>query len=127
MRLFYFPYDEGLETLPVPWNLVRPNEANEPIPLPMRKPGLEVFWNERLIKEAHLPLQTSIGFTKPGTIDGKKVEEKWYSRVKGMLFVNSDFAVTHNSKQPHLQKKRKEKTKKTKSHTRSCNRNAYQC
>lgn len=26
------------------------------VPMIARKPGVEVFWNERLIKEAHIPL-----------------------------------------------------------------------
>jgi hypothetical protein len=67
----------------------------------MRKPGIEVFWNDRLIKEAHIPLLDALGFTASGQIDNQKLEEKWFYRVKGMLFVNSDFPVTHNSSYLH--------------------------
>ena len=32
-----------------------------------------------------------------GTIDGVKIEEKWLQRVKGNIFLDSNFPVTHNS------------------------------
>lgn len=93
MRLYYYPFRDNKETLPVPLEL--PDQDD--VPLLLRKPGIDVFWNERLIKEAHIPLLNGFGFTKPGVIEKQKLEEKWFNRVKGFLFINSDFPVTHNS------------------------------
>ena len=32
-----------------------------------------------------------------GTIEGVKIEEKWLQRVKGNIFLDANFPVTHNS------------------------------
>lgn len=46
----YFPFEDGMESMPIPHSI-----KNDPsTPLNMRKPGIEVFWNERLIKEGFL-------------------------------------------------------------------------
>lgn len=95
MRLYYFPFEKA-ETLPIPFDIEV--GAEEEVPIQMRKPGVDVYWNERLIKDAHIPLITGFGFTRPGIIEKVKLEERWFNRVKGMLFINSDFPVTHNSK-----------------------------
>lgn len=42
------------------------------------------------------------GFTSMGSFEGKKLEEKLFFRVKGMLFVNGDYPVTHNSESCHV-------------------------
>lgn len=50
LRLMYFPFEDGIETMPIPHSI-----KNDPsTPLNMRKPGIEVFWNERLIKEGFM-------------------------------------------------------------------------
>jgi hypothetical protein len=76
LRLLYFPFNGELESFPVPLDsmpepkegiskdkakdeLARERaerEALMTVPLMARRPGVEVFWNERLIKEAHIPL-----------------------------------------------------------------------
>lgn len=32
-----------------------------------------------------------------GTHEGVRIEEKWLQRVKGNIFLDSNFPVTHNS------------------------------
>ncbi|KAF2077867.1 hypothetical protein CYY_000829 [Polysphondylium violaceum] len=95
-HLRYFPFKDALETLPVPYRLLHEKEKldYEYSPLSLRKPGIEIFWNGRLISEGHID---RLGFMSSGTkIDGEKIEDKWVQRVKGAIFLNSDFPVTHN-------------------------------
>lgn len=57
--LRYFPYIENRETLPVPYNLDSLTSQKgvsvdpDTVPLQLRKPGLDVYWNGRRIPEAH--------------------------------------------------------------------------
>jgi hypothetical protein len=53
--LLYFPFEENKETLPIPLDIKGMSSDKDDIPLVLRRPGIEVFWNERLIPEAHLP------------------------------------------------------------------------
>jgi len=91
MRLLYFPFEEGRESMPIPQNVLQSNPD-----LTTRKAGVEVYWNERLIREAHMQLTEAVGFASPGVISGTKIEDKWLMRIKAILFINSDFPVTHN-------------------------------
>jgi hypothetical protein len=95
LKLLYFPFEDGDETLP--WPSPRQDEA--PPPLELRNPGVEVFWNDRLIKGDTLSLLDTFAFARPGQYQGQKLEKQWYMRVKAMMFVNSMFPVTHSSKQ----------------------------
>eukprot|EP01117_Protostelium_nocturnum_P010648 TRINITY_DN3833_c0_g2_i1.p1 TRINITY_DN3833_c0_g2~~TRINITY_DN3833_c0_g2_i1.p1 ORF type:complete len:1981 (-),score=726.02 TRINITY_DN3833_c0_g2_i1:3-5945(-) len=84
MKLMYYPFEE-VETMP------NPNESgggNSSVLL--RKPGVEVFWNDRLITDAYL-LIDEFAFTKT-----TKISEKWLHRIHGKIFLNSDFPVTHS-------------------------------
>ncbi len=60
--LRYFPFEDGEETLPIPLD-VRDGDTS----MLSRKPGIEVFWNGRLIPGAHFD---KLRFMKKGTIDG---------------------------------------------------------
>ena len=40
--------------MPIPLEIE--NSEDKDIPLTSRKSGIDIYWNERLIKEAHLPL-----------------------------------------------------------------------
>ncbi|EGG25161.1 hypothetical protein DFA_03409 [Cavenderia fasciculata] len=95
VHLRYFPYINERETLPIPYHIQRehPIEELETFPLTLRKPGFEVFWNGRLISEAHID---RLGFMTIGIVDGERLEEKWVQRVKGAIFLGSSFPVTHN-------------------------------
>ncbi|KAK5578129.1 hypothetical protein RB653_003082 [Dictyostelium firmibasis] len=94
-HLRYFPFINEHETMPIPTKLLQdsPELDLKTCPLSLRKPGFEVFWNGRLISEAHID---RLGFMTTGTIDGSKIEEKWVQRVKGAIFLTSHFPVTHN-------------------------------
>ncbi|EFA86710.1 hypothetical protein PPL_00513 [Heterostelium album PN500] len=95
-HLRYFPYIQEKETLPIPYRvfLEHPCEDFDQLPLSLRKPGFEVFWNGRLIPEAHIE---RLGFMATGVrLDGEKIEEKYAQRVKGALFLTSAFPVNQN-------------------------------
>eukprot|EP01132_Coremiostelium_polycephalum_P008435 gene8435-10360_t len=94
-HLRYFPFIMGEETLPIPYKVLKDySDIDQNMcPLSIRKPGFEIFWNGRLISEAHIE---RLSFMSIGKIDGEKLEEKWVQRVKGALFLTSDFPVTHN-------------------------------
>eukprot|EP01133_Synstelium_polycarpum_P003680 gene3680-4235_t len=91
----YFPFEDERETLPIPDRIIREHSADEVenLPLTLRKPGFEIFWNGRLISEAHIE---RLSFMSTGRVDGEKLEERWVQRVKGALFLGSSFPVTHN-------------------------------
>ncbi|KYQ90804.1 hypothetical protein DLAC_09445 [Tieghemostelium lacteum] len=93
--LRYFPYIQERETLPIPFKVLQEYKDIDvnSCPLTLRKPGFEIFWNGRLISDAHIE---RLGFMSLGKFEGEKIEEKWIQRVKGALFLSSDFPVTHN-------------------------------
>eukprot|EP01117_Protostelium_nocturnum_P010259 TRINITY_DN3687_c0_g1_i4.p1 TRINITY_DN3687_c0_g1~~TRINITY_DN3687_c0_g1_i4.p1 ORF type:complete len:1928 (+),score=648.14 TRINITY_DN3687_c0_g1_i4:175-5958(+) len=87
VQLMYYPYtQQDGETIP------NPSEEDKELVTLARKPGVEVFWNDRLITEAYLP------FDEFGIKRTSKIEERVLSRVHGKIFLNSDFPVTHNKR-----------------------------
>jgi hypothetical protein len=97
----YFPFENDDESLPVPYEVLRhlrlPDDgqpvSSAQVPLVARKPGVEIYWNGRLIPEAHLP---QLGFMTLGQINNTQLEEQWRNRVRVTAFVGSVFPVTHN-------------------------------
>eukprot|EP01080_Neovahlkampfia_damariscottae_P009904 gene9904-2226_t len=84
--IYYYPYVNGQETLPIPFS----NDEDD-IPLSERNPGFECFWNGRLLSNEKI---SSIPFMK-----GKKTHEipdHCHRRIKGMLFLDSNFEVSAN-------------------------------
>jgi structural maintenance of chromosomes flexible hinge domain-containing protein 1 len=84
--IYYYPYTNGQETLPIPGSI-----DEEEVSLAQRVPGLECFWNGRLLMNEKIP---SLPFMK-----GKKthdVPDHCYKRIKGMLFFDSSFEVSAN-------------------------------
>jgi len=100
MKLLYFPFEEGEETMPIQITKESSKEKDDggQIPLELRNPGIELFWNDRLIPGAQMPLLGQFAFTNSGIFKGTKLEKQWFLRVKAMLFVNELFPVTHTSK-----------------------------
>ncbi|KAN0027109.1 hypothetical protein ACTFIU_009792 [Dictyostelium citrinum] len=94
-HLRYFPFLDEHESMPIPNKILQdsPELTLKTCPLSLRKPGFEVFWNGRLISEAHID---RLGFMSTGTVEGSKIEERWVQRVKGAIFLTSHFPVTHN-------------------------------
>ncbi|GAM26398.1 hypothetical protein SAMD00019534_095730 [Acytostelium subglobosum LB1] len=94
-KLRYFPYIAERETLPIPYRILNehPTEPADTFPLSLRKPGLEVFWNGRLIPDAHIE---RLAFMTGGKVDKEKLDEKWIQRVKGAIYLTSDFPVNQN-------------------------------
>ncbi|KAN0004303.1 hypothetical protein ACTFIZ_010471 [Dictyostelium cf. discoideum] len=94
-HLRYFPFLNEHESMPIPNKILldSPELNLKTCPLSLRKPGFEVFWNGRLISEAHID---RLGFMSTGTLEGSKIEERWVQRVKGAIFLTSHFPVTHN-------------------------------
>jgi hypothetical protein len=97
----YFPFENDDETLPVPYEVLRHlrvPDNGEPVssaqvPLVARKPGVEIYWNGRLIPDAHL---SQLGFMTLGQINNTPLEEQWRNRVRVTAFLGSVFPVTHN-------------------------------
>ena len=101
--LHYFPFKDGAETMPIPVGFggaavnadgrVATGAADEDLPLCDRKPGLEVFWNGRLLPREfleHWPL------LKPGTTRQCDTPAACFRRVKGQIFIDAAFEVTAN-------------------------------
>ena len=97
VKLFYYPYIDSKETLPT---AMQKDKDKDETPLEQREAGIEVFWNDRLIPQSHLKLNEFELFKcSSGTKHNKKkIQKKWISRVKGMMFVNEAFPVTSSSK-----------------------------
>eukprot|EP01065_Artemidia_motanka_P017394 TRINITY_DN2085_c0_g1_i1.p1 TRINITY_DN2085_c0_g1~~TRINITY_DN2085_c0_g1_i1.p1 ORF type:complete len:2077 (+),score=805.52 TRINITY_DN2085_c0_g1_i1:42-6233(+) len=85
--LLYFPFRDGRETLPVPGCFGHMSE--DAVPLVDRQPGLEVFWNGRLLPKEHIQHHALL---RAGVDSG--IPAACWRRVKGMVFVDSRFAVS---------------------------------
>ena len=102
VALCYFPFKDGAETMPIPAGLTEAHGAareydrlnDEQLPLYDRKPGLEVFWNGRLLPREFLEYWPLL---KPGASKKEAVlPAACFRRVKGQVFLDSAFTVTAN-------------------------------
>ena len=93
--LFYYPYRDGRETLPIPRSIEKSVVVDdETVPLSDRNPGFECFWMGRLLpgeKIAGLPFMK-----KDSSSLCSDIPVHCYRRVKGMLFLDSHFEVSAN-------------------------------
>jgi hypothetical protein len=89
-RIYYFPYKNGKETLPIPYTVQRDEEDD--IPLSERDPGFECFWNGRLLS-GEKSIKSLPFMAKDKTRD---IPDICYRRIKGMLFFDSAFEVSAN-------------------------------
>ncbi|KAH3760375.1 structural maintenance of chromosomes flexible hinge domain-containing protein 1 [Pelomyxa schiedti] len=90
MYLFYFPYKDGSETSYLMGSTSEPGDKRKKI---QQDSGLMVYFNYRGIPEATIP---RLGFMSPGRYKKVKIEEVWLNRVRGIIFLDSRFPVTHN-------------------------------
>lgn len=97
--ILYYPYRAGRETLPIPLEKRRMrsdlggvNDASEDydddIDMSEREFGFEIFWNGRLLPMSHIPTLQFTKRTKAGP------PSQCYKRIKGMLFLDSNFRVS---------------------------------
>eukprot|EP00755_Sulcionema_specki_P012016 Sspe_Gene.50310::Locus_27903_Transcript_1_1_Confidence_1.000_Length_3437::g.50310::m.50310 len=92
--LLYYPFRDGKETMPIPSSvaLSAGSYSDEVVPLADRQQGLEVFWNGRLLPKElikHWPI------IRNNKLD-RDIPAACYRRVKGMVFVDSNFEVSSN-------------------------------
>eukprot|EP00659_Diplonema_papillatum_P015293 gene15293-23370_t len=93
--LFYFPFRDGLETMPIPAGISETYVDDEKLPLYDRKPGLEVFWNGRLLPREFIESWPLLKATAQQRRE-EDIPAACFRRVKGMVFVDAAFAVTAN-------------------------------
>ena len=104
--IYYYPFKDGLETMPIPAGVHIDNAIDdERLPLCDRRPGMELFWNGRMLPRDFLDLSTwpflknclspssQISHTASGT---ERLPPACYRRVKGQIFLDSSFEVTAN-------------------------------
>ncbi len=100
--VYYYPFKDGKETLPIPdgvsggyYHRPRGVVPDDEIPLSERDYGLECFWNARLLSNEKV---RSIPFMTRGAKRSSKdiAPDQCYRRVKGMLFLDSNFEVSAN-------------------------------
>eukprot|EP00756_Hemistasia_phaeocysticola_P022876 Hpha_TRINITY_DN15862_c1_g4::TRINITY_DN15862_c1_g4_i1::g.191768::m.191768 len=78
--------------MPVPGALSGVGYDDEHAPLVDRHPGLEVFWNGRLLPREHVHHHPLLRPRERGY--GDRVPAACWRRVKGMIFVDSSFPVS---------------------------------
>ncbi len=84
----YFPFEEGAETIPFPSHMKQSVTDEDSLKLVSRTPTAEVRWNERLIKEAWIPL-LGFGFIRKGaTFENQKLDDK----VPSLPYPNSIYS-----------------------------------
>eukprot|EP01105_Mastigella_eilhardi_P010843 TRINITY_DN2511_c0_g1_i2.p1 TRINITY_DN2511_c0_g1~~TRINITY_DN2511_c0_g1_i2.p1 ORF type:complete len:1500 (-),score=371.52 TRINITY_DN2511_c0_g1_i2:1731-6230(-) len=86
--LWYFPFVNSEETMPVAADLEHQRESDN-----TAKPGVIVFYAGRAVLHGHID---RLCFMKAGKHQGTQIQEKWINRVKGVVFVPSTFPVTNN-------------------------------
>ncbi|EFC47386.1 predicted protein [Naegleria gruberi] len=94
--IYYYPFKQGRETLPIPEELYLEGgkyiPTDQEVPLSERNPGFECFWNGRLLaneKIKNLPFMEK-------ERSNRDIPENCYRRIKGMLFFDSNFEVSAN-------------------------------
>ncbi|KAL9647474.1 hypothetical protein ABK040_006835 [Willaertia magna] len=90
--IYYYPFKGGKETLPIPDDIFEGRLPTEDIQLGEREPGLECFWNGRLIAREKI---RSLQFMEKDR-SNKEIPDNCYRRIKGMLFFDSNFPVSQN-------------------------------
>ncbi|KAG2374667.1 hypothetical protein C9374_010686 [Naegleria lovaniensis] len=94
--IYYYPFKQGRETLPIPEDLYLEGgkymPTDQEVPLSERNPGFECFWNGRLLaneKIKNLPWMEK-------ERSNRDIPDNCYRRVKGMLFFDCAFEVSAN-------------------------------
>lgn len=94
--IYYYPFKQGRETLPIPEELYLEGgkyvPTDQEVPLSERNPGFECFWNGRLLaneKIKNLPWMEK-------ERSNRDIPDNCYRRVKGMLFFDYAFEVSAN-------------------------------